>query len=181
MPLDQDFRDALTRLGRVFARYQAASGDQAVLVGGTTVSLYTNGLILSGDFDVVANADAAFETAMRAQGFVREHRAGRLRIGWYHPDCPLYGFQAVSGALFDGRADRARLVTIITDATGCVLLPSIEDMIADRLGQFAASDGKDQRMLDQAVLLKQLAGAADLAYLRRRVVEETGDPSLIGL
>jgi len=62
-----------------------------------------------------------------------------------------------------------------------VLLPSIEDMIADRLGQFAASDGKDQRMLDQAVLLKQLAGAADLAYLRRRVVEETGDPSLIGL
>jgi hypothetical protein len=54
-------------------------------------------------------------------------------------------------------------------------------MIADRLGQYAASNQRDLEMLEQARLLSKLAGDIDNAYLIRRVLEEAGDPALLGL
>ena len=45
------------------------TGLRAVLVGGAAVSLYTQGRYVSGEFDVVAGVDDAFDLAMRSNGF----------------------------------------------------------------------------------------------------------------
>ncbi len=177
MALDPEFLDAIVRLGRVFDRHRRETGHRPVLVGGAAVSILTDGLILSGDFDFVV----PFDTAMREAGFKREHRRGHMIVGWYHPSLPRYGFQAVSGPLFDGRADQDRLLVASFDAASEVCMPGFEDMIADRLGQYASSGKKNSEMLAQAVLLFRLGASIDHAYLYRRVVEETGDPSDIGL
>ena len=63
---------------------------------------------MSGDLDLYTPSDAALETALRQSGFVLEERCGRLAGGFYHPDFPEYGVEAVSGQLFDGRADKSR-------------------------------------------------------------------------
>jgi hypothetical protein len=62
-----------------------------------------------------------------------------------------------------------------------VTLPPIEDMIADRLGQLAASGNRDQEMREQALLLFRLAADVDKSYLARRISEEGGDPAVLGL
>ena len=181
MALDPEFLDAIVRLGRVFDRHRRETGHRPVLVGGAAVSILTDGLILSGDFDFVVPLDGPFDTAMREAGFKREDRHGHLIVGWYHPSLPRYGFQAVSGPLFDGRADRDRLLVTSFDAASEVCMPGFEDMIADRLGQYASSGKKNREMLGQAVLLFRLGASIDRAYLYRRIVELTGDPSDIGL
>src|SRR5208283_1110543 len=58
-------------------------------------------------------------------------------------------------------------------------LPSIEDMIADRLGQYAVASPADDSRLRQAILLFWIADELDRDYLLRRVGEEGGDPSLL--
>jgi len=89
--------------------------------------------------------------------------------------------QLVSGRLFDGRTDPQRITLLPIEDGGTIALAPIEDMIADRLGQYAASDGRDGEMLDQARLLFKLAGDIDREYLIKRALEETGDPALLGL
>lgn len=143
------------------------------------MSFYTQGQVLSGDFDLVADID--FEHALLAEGFRKEDRAGHLLRGYYHPDTPQYGYELVSGALFDGRTDHNKIRPIMVSDDAGVLFPPIEDLIADRLGQYAASNNKDEEMLLQARLLKALALECDEAYLRRRIIEESGDPAAIEL
>jgi hypothetical protein len=181
MALAGEFIKALTRLGRVCELYRQRSGFDAILVGGAAVSFYTDGLILSGDFDLVASNDEAFDGAMAAEGFVKEHRRGHLLVGWYHPELPEYGFQLVSGPLFDGRADRRRVRIFRLGTESSVALPSIEDMIADRLAQATATSRTDRTMLRQAILLRKLAPDIDRDYLLRRVQEEGGDVSMIDM
>ena len=179
--LPEDFFVALKLLGRASERYRKATGRRVVLVGGAAVSLYSYGQILSGDFDIVADID--FENEMINEGFLKEDRKGYLMIGYYHPEVPRYGFQLVSGDLFDGRSDLEKMLplTVSDSEDSQVYLPAIEDLIADRLGQFAASDNKDDEMRQQASLLRLLALDIDEAYLRRRILDEGGDPSLVGL
>jgi len=176
MPLPQDFEDALSTLAAACKAYRDATGALAVLVGGAVAAIYTAGQFMSGDFDIVAADDAQFEAAMLAAGFVREHRQGHLLIGYYHPDHPRYGFQQVSGRLFDGAADPARIVLIAVPPDGAdIAAPSYEDMIADRLAQAAVASPTDRSRLLQARALFRLAPALDMDYLRRRVIEEGGD------
>lgn len=181
MPLANDYILALEKLSLVFATYQALTGGVAVLVGGAAAAIYTAGQFPSGDFDVVAVADDGFKEAMVKHGFLPEDRQGYLLIGFYHPDHPEYGFQQVSGSLFEGRSDRGRLVYLTVKAPGMIALPPIEDMIADRLGQHAVASPSDTSMLRQAKALFSLADNPDLSYLHRRICEEDGDPTLLGL
>jgi hypothetical protein len=94
---------------------------------------------------------------------------------------PTIGVQLVSGRLFDGRTDPQRITLLPVENGGTIALAPIEDMIADRLGQSAGSEQRDGEMLEQARLLAELAGEIDSAYLIRRILEETGDPALLGL
>jgi hypothetical protein len=181
MPLPDDFIEALTLIGRASLRYHAETGRRVVVVGGAAVSFYTQGVILSGDIDMVA--DIAFADAMRGEGFMLDTTPQRLATAttYLHPDVPRIGFQLVSGALFDGQADRTRLQPVSLGDDAEVTLPPIEDMIADRLGQFAASKDLNQEMRAQAEILFSLASPVDNAYLLRRIREEGGDPTLLGL
>jgi hypothetical protein len=54
---------------------------------------------------------------------------------------------------------------------GIAAVVSVEDMIADRMGQFAS--GSAPEMLGQARELLALHGDIDRAYLERRIREET--------
>jgi hypothetical protein len=108
---------------------------------------------------------------LQAIGFLPEDREGWRRGGFYHPTLAI-GVEFVSGGYFDGLGDRARM-RLITMASGEIPVPAIEDMIADRLGQWEASHRRDDAMLRQARLLKILADAVDTDYLSRRIAEET--------
>ncbi|MDV7339311.1 hypothetical protein RYZ26_06890 [Terasakiella sp. A23] len=61
-----------------------------------------------------------------------------------------------------------------------VAFPPIEDLIADRMGQYEA-DTRQPEMLEQAKILYQLAENVDSQYLEKRLKEELLDSSLIDL
>jgi len=135
---------------------------------------------MSADFDVVAGDDIAFGKAMAAAGFVDDEKAMHGQGGWYHPAHPQFAVEQVSGGYFDGRADKARCLKLTVRDDAAIVLPAIEDMIADRLGQHEVAGG-DMSMLEQARALYALAEGLDLAYLYRRIVEESGNPAHLGL
>jgi hypothetical protein len=181
LPLPDDYLVALEHLGRVFVAYEAETGSPAVLVGGAATAIYTGGAFLSGDFDIVASSDETLAALFTRFGFRKEERAGHLLIGFYHPDYPGLGFQQVTGPLFDGRADHARLRRFSVSTDSIVELPSIEDMIADRLAQHAIAPPSDTSRLEQARTLTALAEGLDIPYLMRRIADEGGDAALLGL
>lgn len=179
MPFPPNYMDAVSKLAEACSIYEEISGTVAVLVGGAATALHTGGAFPSADFDIVAASDEAFATAMDRGGYVRDIASGHGLGGWYHPEFPEYGVEQVSGGYFDGRADRERCLKLVTRG-GAIVLPPIEDMIADRLGQHAISQGDDS-MLEQAKLLFRMAKDLDATYLRRRIVDEGGNPALVGL
>lgn len=179
MGFSDDYLSALIAVAGVFRRYRLVAGVDAVLVGGAAVNVLTDGSFHSGDFDIQALDDDALDAAFLEEGFIREDRQGQLRFGYYHPAHPLFGFQQVSGALMDGRTDRKRLQRIRITMSASLVLPPVEDLIADRLGQHAVASPTDDSRLRQARALFALFGDLDLAYLRKRVAEEGGDMALL--
>jgi hypothetical protein len=67
----------------------------------------------------------------------------------------------------------------MTGGDDTLLLPSIEDMIADRLGQYPAGSASDTSRLEQARVLFQLADGLDITYLSKRIRDEGGDLTLL--
>jgi hypothetical protein len=180
--LNEYYLAALETLALACTRYhEITNGGEAVLVGGAATALLTGGAFMSADFDLVASADDAFEAAMTELGFIKENRPGVVLRGFYHPNHPDFGFEPVSGRLFDGKSDLNRLVRVRLIGDGSIVVPSIEDMIADRLAQYAVSSPTDDSRLLQATYLFRLAEAPDIAYLYGRITEEGGDPALLGI
>jgi hypothetical protein len=66
---------------------------------------------------------------------------------------------------------RVQLVEIIDGKV--VAIAPVEDMIADRIGQYISTANRVPEMLDQAVKLFQLADTVDDTYLDRRIRDET--------
>jgi len=179
--LPADYVELLGELGVAFTAYERATGNWPVLVGGAATAIQTAGDFMSGDFDIVASDDTAFAAAMNEAGFVAERSVGHGLGGFYHPAYPAYGVEQVSGSLFDGRSDRARLIKLIVRDGSAIVLPSIEDLIADRLAQHAVASASDDSRLMQARELLRIAKEIDGFYLKRRIIEESGDPTLLGL
>lgn len=142
-----------------------------MLVGGAAVEVYSNSLIATGDFDISTARQDEFETELVALGFVRPTGAGMATRGWMHPEFKL-GFEVVSSTLLDGLADRSRVIEIDLGRDGIASLISIEDMIADRMGQFHSGTAPEMR--EQARVLASLHTDLDPDYLERRIREETG-------
>lgn len=180
MSLPPEYLAALAPLADAFSKFEKATGRLAVLVGGAAAAIHTDGAFMSADFDVVAGDDAAFDKAMTAAGFVDDEKAVHGQGGWYHPAHPQFAVEQVSGGYFDGRADKARCLKLTVREDAAIVLPAIEDMIADRLGQHEVASG-DTSMLEQARALYALAEGLDLDYLYRRIVEESGNPAHLGL
>lgn len=164
------FEAALRAFARVSERMKRGGHGAPVLVGGAAVELYSGSAIATGDFDIATPWQEEFEVALQAEGFIRPSGPGRSTRGWIHPDLQL-GFEVVTSTLLGGKADRARVRIISTGADGQIAVLAVEDMIADRLGQYAS--GAAREMLQQARTLFGLYPDADLDYMERRIREET--------
>ncbi|WP_375403680.1 hypothetical protein [uncultured Sphingomonas sp.] len=165
-----EFEAALRILARVSEAMRARGYEAPILVGGGAVELYTRSAITTGDFDVVTARQEEFEAELRREGFTKPIGIGHTSLGWVHADLRL-GFEVVSSSLLDGMADRDRVVLIDLDRDGVAAIVSIEDMIADRMGQYAS--GAAPEMLEQARALFRLHADADMDYMDKRIRYET--------
>jgi hypothetical protein len=82
----------------------------------------------------------------------------------------------VSTRYYDGLGDRTRIRAVIMPS-GEVRIGPIEEILADRISQWEASGRRDQELKEQITLLIALAPALDVAYVRRRVEQDTGEPA----
>ena len=78
----------------------------------------------------------------------------------------------VSDTLLDGMADRAMVQIVELGEEGRVAVIAPEDIIADRMGQYASGSAPD--MLGQARALFAICEGLDMDYMQRRISEETG-------
>ena len=166
-----EFEAALRLLARISLAMDTQGQRPPVLVGGAAVELYTRGAINTGDFDLSCGRQDLLEQLMRQSGFVRPSGAGTATRGWIHPELKL-GFEVVSDVLLDGMADRAMIQVIDLEPDGAVAVIAPEDIIADRMGQYAS--GSAPEMLGQARALFVLCEGLDMDYMERRIREETG-------
>lgn len=178
-PWRPEFTAALRLFARVSEALRARGHEAPVLVGGAAAELYSGSAITTGDFDVVSGSQSAFEDALVTEGFAPRTAPGHSFAGMVHPGLAL-GFEVVGSVLLDGAADRGRVRLFGLGRDGRVAAIAPEDMIADRMGQFAS--GTAPEMLEQARVLFALSDGLDLDYLDRRIREETtGDHDLDAL
>jgi hypothetical protein len=169
-----EFVEALRLLGSAMEEVTAANQQCPVLVGGAALQLWTTGRYVSGDFDLVGVDPRPMEEALVKRGFRREDRRGHLKRGLYHPTLDI-GVEFVSGRLFDGNADLDHLRLVTVGPGSRVLVIPVEDVIADRLGQYASHPRSSRAMLRQAIQAWLLAPEIDRDYLDRRIKTETAD------
>ena len=166
-----EYAAALNLLARASAMLKQRGLPLPILVGGAVVEFDTAGQIHSGDFYLVSVADGELSEALLAVGFLKEDRPGIKRGGFYHPTLPI-GVEFVSGGYFEGQADRQR-IRVIPFAEGEVLMAATEDLIADRLGQWIASDRRDTELLIQAQTMFHIAESIATDYLDQRIRQDT--------
>jgi hypothetical protein len=159
-------------LGAAMEEVALGGNQRPVLVGGAALELWPAGECISRDLALVVVDPAPIEAALIARGFRREDRRGHLLRGLYHPT-PGIGVACVSGALFDGHADRRLLRMIRVDEGSIVLVIPAEHVIADRLGQYCSNRKASTDLLHQAALAYRLATGLDATYLDRWIREET--------
>ncbi len=153
MSFRPEYIEALSLLAQVCEDVVARGCERPVLVGGGAVEFYTGGDIVSGDFDLVIAEHEVFEEVLPRYGFtLEERRHGRLMKSFLHPKLGI-AVEVISGYLYPGSdANRIRPVEI-AEGKRVAFLP-IEDLIADRLGQYTV-DARWE-MLDQAIALSNL-------------------------
>jgi hypothetical protein len=175
-PLRKEYRDAIALIAKAAGALVRRGISTPILVGGAAAEFYTGGAITTGDFDFVTAYRDEFFQELEAVGF---RRAGPAQIqrALFHPSSGL-SVEVVGGALMDGRADPSRVLTV-RFSDGDLRIVSVEDMIADRVGQALAGPRIDPRMRDQAVALYRLAGGIDRAYLDRRIAQDSVDQATV--
>lgn len=166
-----EFAAALELFARVSESIAERGLPRPVLVGGAAVEYYTASAIGTGDFDVCTPIQQELEEELVKFGFVRPSGPGLLTRGWVHPDLHL-GFEIVGNSPLDGNVPPERLVLIegLAGDTSFVIIP-VEDLIADRMGQYASGTAPEMR--DQAHLLLHLHPEVDMNYLEERIRFET--------
>ena len=170
-PYRPEFTAALRLLARISKAMDDAGHRPPVLVGGAAVEIYTRGAVTTGDFDLACGRQDILEAEMQKAGFVRPSGPGVATRGWIHPELKL-GFECVADTLLDGMADRAMVQIVELAPDGAVAVIAPEDIIADRMGQYASGSAPD--MLGQARALFGFCEGLDLPYMERRIAEETG-------
>jgi hypothetical protein len=167
-----EFEAALRLLARMSEEMAEAGHSRPVLVGGAAVEYYSASAINTGDFDLCTPRQQAFETIMQRHGFVRPSGPGKATRGWMHPELAL-GFEIVASVPMDGSVDRDHIL-LLEDFSdeGAIAIIAVEDLIADRMGQYASGSAPD--MLAQARGLLLLHPEVDMAYLDCRIRFETG-------
>lgn len=165
-----EFEAGLRLLARISMAMDAAGYRPPVIVGGAAVEIYTRGAVTTGDFDLCCGRQEELERLMQQNGFVRPSGPGVATRGWIHPGFRL-GFEVVTDTLLDGLADREMVQVVELGEDGSVAVIAPEDIIADRMGQYAS--GSAPEMLGQARALYALCEGLDPVYMERRIREET--------
>jgi hypothetical protein len=166
-----EFEAALRLFARISEAMHASGLPRPILVGGAAAELWSASAVTTGDFDICTPVQPDLEAMMRLFGFVRPSGAGRLVKGWIHPQLKL-GFEVVADMPMDGNIDAARIRLVRpVGETALFRVISVEDLIADRMGQYASGTAQDR--LDQARILLALHPDVDLDYLERRIREES--------
>ncbi|MGB3722226.1 MAG: hypothetical protein WA979_05330 [Pacificimonas sp.] len=125
---------------------------------------------MTGDFDVTSPCQPELEEELQKLGFVKPSGPGQMTHGWIHPDLGL-GFEVVAATPFEGKIDRAHIALVENFPGGAFAIISVEDLIADRMGQFAS--GSAPEMGEQTKILFALNIDMDRTYLDRRIRDET--------
>lgn len=170
-PYRPEFTAALRLFARVSEAMHRRGFQRPILVGGAAAEFWSGSAINTGDFDLCTPRQDALEEEMVAAGFVRPTGAGQMLKGWVHPELML-GFEVVADVPMDGGFDRDTLALVESfSEDGAFVVLSVEDLIADRMGQYASGTARDR--LEQALKLLELHPEADLVYLERRIREES--------
>lgn len=170
-PYRPEFEAALGLLGQVSEAMRARGFTRPVLVGGAAAEYYTGSMIATGDFDLCSPVQAELEEEMQRHGFIKPSGAGMSTRGWIHPELRL-GFEIVADVPMDGNVDRDHILLVENfDGDLAFAIIAVEDLIADRMGQYASGTARDR--LDQARLLLRLNPDVDRVYLDRRIREES--------
>jgi hypothetical protein len=166
-----EFEAALRLFAQASEAMHRRGFQRPVLVGGAAAELWSLSAVTTGDFDICTLRQPELEEELARLGFVRPSGAGQMLKGLVHPDLKL-GFEVVAEVPMDGNVDAAhiRLVEPVGE-TARFRVISVEDLIADRMGQYASGTASDRR--EQARLLFALNPDVDRAYLERRIREES--------
>lgn len=170
-PWRPELLTALRLLARLSEALQQRGLPRPILVGGAAVEYFSGSALMTGDVDLTSPVQPELEEELVRLGFTKPEGLGHTPLGWIHPELRL-GFEVVASTPMDGTVDYRRLLLVegLAD-TPFVIIP-VEDLIADRMGQYAS--GSAPEMLGQAQFLLQLNPGLDIAYLERRVRDETG-------
>lgn len=169
-PYRPEFEAALRMFAQVSEAMVARGLSRPVLVGGAAAEYYSGSALATGDFDVCTPVQDAFEDELQRHGFIRPSGPGMALRGWIHPALRL-GFEVVANVPMDGSVDATHIVLIEYGEEGDFAIISVEDLIADRMGQYASGTARDR--LDQARVLLALHPGVDRAYLDRRIRDES--------
>jgi len=166
-----EFVSALRLFARVSEAMKARGLSRPILVGGAAAEYYSGSAVSTGDFDICTPAQSALEEELERLGFIRPIGPGHTMLGWAHPELKL-GFEIVSDVPMDGNVPQERILLVenVTPGASFAII-SVEDLIADRMGQYASGTAADR--LDQARILFRLNPDVDFEYLDRRVREES--------
>lgn len=165
-----EFEAALRLFARVSEGMKVQGFPRPILVGGAAAEFYSQSAISTGDFDMCTPRQDALEAEMQKLGFVRPCGPGQLLKGWIHPALKL-GFEIVADSPMNGAFDRDKLALVENLGSDKFVVISIEDLIADRMGQFASGTAADR--IEQARKLFALHIVLDMDYLERRIRQET--------
>jgi hypothetical protein len=170
-PYRPEFEAALQLLAKISDGMAAKGYSRPILVGGGAVEYYSASAMMTGDIDLCTPRQEQLEAIMQQHGFIQPRGAGMATRGWIHPGLKL-GFEIVASTPMDGSvdADHVFLVDDIGGGDGFAII-SVEDLIADRMGQYAS--GSAPEMIGQARMLLSLHPGADLVYLEKRIKSES--------
>lgn len=170
-PWRPEFLKALELLARISQAMHDRDLPRPILVGGGAAEYYSASALMTGDIDVASPVQPELEEELRRFGFVRPAGVGQSLRGWVHPELGL-GFEVVADSPMGGSADASRFKLVRPIGENALFrVISVEDLIADRTGQFAS--GTVHEMLGQAQALLKLYPDVDKDYLERRIREET--------
>ena len=170
-PYRPEFEAALLLFARISGALVARNFTRPILVGGAAAEYWSGSALATGDFDLCTPVQAELEEEMRREGFVKPSGPGMSTRGWIHPALRL-GFEIVADVPMAGNVDRDHILLVEDIAPGLSFaIIAVEDLIADRMGQYASGTARDR--LDQARLLYRLNPDVDEVYLDRRIREES--------
>ena len=164
--------DALRLLARVSEAMVARGLPRPILVGGAAVEYLSGSAVMTGDVDVTTPVQPEFEAELLRLGFTKPGGLGHTPGGWIHAELGL-GFEVVASTPMDGQVDHRRILLVegLEPGAAFAMIP-VEDLIADRMGQFASGTAPEMR--EQARILLHLHPGCDRAYLAARINPETG-------